>query len=140
MVRRATITFPSPRTLNKNSRSDENEYFSSKISSSSSTFSTPPASPTAHRLSELEKKSVSINTSEASDMLYSSQKNKAIQTLVSILVKEATSNPITKKTVTTVGRQDCAIFVIHLPEILMPYVEKKNDLFWCDFVDLFDGH
>jgi hypothetical protein len=55
MVRRATITFPSPRTLNKNSRSDENEYFSSKISSSSSTFSTPPASPTAHRLSELEK-------------------------------------------------------------------------------------
>ena len=129
MVRRATITFPSPRALNKNSRSDENEYFSSKISSSSSTFSTPPASPTAHRLSELEKKSVSINTSEASDMLYSSQKNKAIQTLVSILVKEATSNPITKKTVTTVGRQDCAIFVIHLPEILMPYVEKKFEKF-----------
>jgi len=74
----------------------------------------------------VRRATISFPRSETSDALHSSQ---TTQALVDILVKEVTSTPITKKTVTTVGRQDCAIVVFHLPEILMPYVDKKSEKF-----------
>ena len=42
-------------------------------------------------------------------------------------VYEANSQPITSKTVSHVGRLDCALLILRLPEILMPYVENKSD-------------
>jgi hypothetical protein len=74
----------------------------------------------------VRRATITFPKTETSDTLHSSQ---TTQALVDILVKEVTSTPITKKTVTTVGRQDCAILVLHLPEILMPYVEKKSEKF-----------
>ena len=74
----------------------------------------------------VRRATITFPRTETSDTLHSSQ---TTQALVDILVKEVTSTPITKKTVTTVGRQDCAILVLHLPEILMPYVEKKSEKF-----------
>ena len=69
---------------------------------------------------------IAFPRAENSGELNPSQTTKA---LVEILVREVTSTPITKKTVTTVGRQDCAILVLHLPQILMPYVENKSEKF-----------
>ena len=74
----------------------------------------------------VRRATITFPKTETSDTLHSSQ---TTQALVDILVKEVTSTPVTKKTVTTVGRQDCAILVLHLPEILMPYVEKKSEKF-----------
>ena len=74
----------------------------------------------------VRRATISFPRSETSDTLKPAQ---TTQALVDILVKEVTSTPINKKTVTTVGRQDCAIVVFHLPEILMPYVDKKSEKF-----------
>ena len=74
----------------------------------------------------IRRANIAFPRSETSEKLDPLQTTKD---LVDILVKQVTSTPITKKTVTTVGRQDCAILVLHLPQILMPYVEKKSEKF-----------
>ena len=74
----------------------------------------------------IRRATIAFPRSETSEKLDPLQTTKD---LVDILVKQVTSTPITKKTVTTVGRQDCAILVLHLPQILMPYVEKKSEKF-----------
>ena len=74
----------------------------------------------------VRRATISFPRADTSEKLRPSQ---TTQALVEILVREATSTPITKKTVTTVGRQDCAILVLHMPQILMPYVENKSEKF-----------
>ena len=88
--------------------------------------STSSIAPNQEQFIMVKRATISFPRSETLDKLNPSQTTKA---LVDILVREATSTPITKKTVTTIGRQDCAILVLHLPQILMPYVENKSEKF-----------
>lgn len=82
--------------------------------------------PIQEQFIRVRRAAIAFPGSEASTKLNPSQ---TTQALVEVLVKEVTSTPITKKTVTTVGRQDCAILILRMPEILRPYVEKKSEKF-----------
>ena len=97
-----------------------------KTESSNEPNNTYPIPPIQEQFIVVKRANIAFPRSENSDALKPSQ---TTQALVDILVREVTSTPITKKTVTTVGRQDCAILVLHLPQILMPYVEKKSEKF-----------
>jgi hypothetical protein len=97
-----------------------------KTESSIELNSTSSIAPNQEQFIMVKRATISFPRSETLDKLNPSQITKA---LVDILVREATSTPITKKTVTTIGRQDCAILVLHLPQILMPYVENKSEKF-----------
>ena len=105
--------FPSPKIIKKSRLSIE-------LNSTSS------MSPIREQFIMVRRATITFPRSETSDKLNPSQ---TTQALVDILVKQVTSTPITKKTVTTVGRQDCAILVLHMPQILMPYVENKSEKF-----------
>ena len=105
--------FPSPKIIKKSRLSIE-------LNSTSS------ISPIREQFIMVRRATITFPRSETSDKLNPSQ---TTQALVDILVKQVTSTPITKKTVTTVGRQDCAILVLHMPQILMPYVENKSEKF-----------
>lgn len=97
-----------------------------KTKSSDQLNSASSMAPNQEQFVIVRRATISFPRSETSDTLKPAQ---TTQALVEILVREATSTPITKKTVTTVGRQDCAILVLHLPQILMPYVDKKSEKF-----------
>lgn len=97
-----------------------------KTESSNELNSTSSMAPIQEQFIIVKRATISFPRAETLDKLHPSQ---TTQALVDILVKEATLSPITKKTVTTVGRQDCAILVLQLPEILVPYVEKKSEKF-----------
>jgi hypothetical protein len=113
-----------------NKKSDISIFPSSEIikktRSSIELNSTSSIVPNQEQFVIVRRATISFPRSETSDTLKPAQ---TTQALVDILVKQVTSTPITKKTVTTVGRQDCAILVLHLPQILMPYVEKKSEKF-----------
>jgi hypothetical protein len=95
-----------------------------KTRSSNELNSTSSMAPIQEQFIMVRRATISFPRAETLDKLRPSQ---TTQALVDILVKQVTSTPITKKTVTTVGRQDCAILVLHMPQILMPYVEKKSE-------------
>jgi hypothetical protein len=97
-----------------------------KTKSSDDLDSASSMAPNQEQFVIVRRATISFPRSETSDTLKPAQ---TTQALVDILVKEVTSTPINKKTVTTVGRQDCAIVVFHLPEILKPYVDKKSEKF-----------
>ena len=97
-----------------------------KTKSSDQLNSASSMAPNQEQFVIVRRATISFPRSETSDTLKPAQ---TTQALVEILVREATSTPITKKTVTTIGRQDCAILVLHLPQILMPYVDKKSEKF-----------
>ncbi len=97
-----------------------------KTESSNEPNNTYPIPPIQEQFIVVKRANIAFPRSETSQKLDPLQTTKD---LVDILVKQVTSTPITKKTVTTVGRQDCAILVLHLPQILMPYVEKKSEKF-----------
>ena len=97
-----------------------------KTRSSIELNSTSSMAPIQEQFIMVRRATISFPRADTSDKLRPSQ---TTQALVEILVREATSTPITKKTVTTVGRQDCAILVLHMPQILMPYVENKSEKF-----------
>ena len=97
-----------------------------KTESSNELNSTSSMAPFQEQVIMVRRATISFPRAQTSEKLRPSQ---TTQALVDILVKQVTSTPITKKTVTTVGRQDCAILVLHMPQILMPYVEKKSDKF-----------
>jgi len=95
-----------------------------KTRSSIELNSTSSMAPIQEQFIMVRRATISFPRADTSDKLRPSQ---TTQALVEILVREATSTPINKKTVTTVGRQDCAILVLHMPQILMPYVENKSE-------------
>jgi hypothetical protein len=95
-----------------------------KTRSSIELNSTSSMAPIQEQFIMVRRATISFPRAETLDKLRPSQ---TTQALVDILVKQVTSTPITKKTVTTVGRQDCAILVLHMPQILMPYVENKSE-------------
>ena len=113
-----------------NKKSDISIFPSSEIikktRSSIELNSTSSMAPIQEQFIIVRRATISFPRSETSSTLKPAQ---TTQALVDILVKEVTSTPINKKTVTTVGRQDCAIVIFHLPEILMPYVDKKSEKF-----------
>jgi len=113
-----------------NKKSDISIFPSSEIikktRSSIELNSTSSMAPIQEQFIIVRRATISFPRSETSSTLKPAP---TTQALVDILVKEVTSTPINKKTVTTVGRQDCAIVVFHLPEILMPYVDKKSEKF-----------
>ena len=127
VIQRATISLRSPRSVYKNSSVDDNQNESSKtssistISSSSSTSSTSSAFFIQNKSIESEKSSQALGLAETSHL------SLVMDELLDILVREANSQPITSKTVSHVGRLDCALLILRLPEILMPYVENKSD-------------
>jgi hypothetical protein len=111
-----------------NKKSDISIFPSSEIikktRSSIELNSTSSMAPIQEQFIMVRRATISFPRADTSDKLRPSQ---TTQALVEILVREATSTPINKKTVTTVGRQDCAILVLHMPQILMPYVENKSE-------------